>query len=120
MTQTVRDTAKEMEHNIKDIWLTLLGGTRILLRGIRVDSTKPIIFTHVRRSTTGFNGVKMATNHRFLDGLGVFDHHRGTDLVASISNNSAVQRNVVGLLFQTFFTCICARNSVVATLQLVK
>jgi hypothetical protein len=41
--------------------------------------------------------VKMATNHRFLDRLGVFDHHRGTYLVASISNNSAVQRNVVGL-----------------------
>eukprot|EP00978_Attheya_sp_CCMP212_P004066 scaffold8751_cov35-Attheya_sp.AAC.1 len=44
----------------------------------------------------------MATNHRFLDRLGVFDRHPGTNLVASISNNSAVQRNVVGLLFQTF------------------
>ena len=68
----------------------------------------------------GLNGVKMATNHRFLDGLGVFDHHRGTDLVASISNNSAVQRNVGVLLFQTFFTCICARNSAVAAALVVK
>ena len=68
----------------------------------------------------GLNGVKMATNHRFLDGLGVFNHHRGTDLVASVSNNSAVQRNVGVLLFQTFFTCICARNSAVAAALVVK
>eukprot|EP00978_Attheya_sp_CCMP212_P042048 scaffold250060_cov32-Attheya_sp.AAC.1 len=34
------------------IWLTLLGGTRILLRGIRVGSTE----TPFRCSTPGFNG----------------------------------------------------------------
>eukprot|EP00978_Attheya_sp_CCMP212_P009607 scaffold22774_cov55-Attheya_sp.AAC.8 len=42
----------------KDIWLTLLGGTRILLRGIRVGSTEPIRFIVIpfRCSTPGFNG----------------------------------------------------------------
>eukprot|EP00978_Attheya_sp_CCMP212_P042014 scaffold249017_cov47-Attheya_sp.AAC.1 len=41
---------------IKDIWLTLLGGTRILLRGIRVGSTEPIIVIPFRCSTPGTPG----------------------------------------------------------------
>eukprot|EP00978_Attheya_sp_CCMP212_P011243 scaffold27595_cov45-Attheya_sp.AAC.2 len=36
-----------------DIWLTLLGGTRILLRGIRVGSTERIIVHPCSRTNNG-------------------------------------------------------------------